>query len=694
MKRSQNTTWFLLLVLVVIVAFIGCDSNKGTTTSTPSASSTVTVSTSPSSIENGSTSVVEATVVSSSTGVPNQVVTFTVSPSNAGYFTPSVDTTDANGIAASVFTAITTGSATISCSVNGGSASGTAGMTVSDAPQAGSGNITINPSQSLLLANGADTSHLTISVRDANGQLAPDNTVVKFVAGEKFDDIDGNGYWTNGIDTIVYDANMNNSWDAIGYIKSTDSTVNGAVSVDFISGNEASTVYIKATVNSNGIVGNAELQMQLTPNAAINSIYLSSDSLNLAVKQTGGIETSTLHATCFDEFGNTVPEGLTIEFIITDGPGGGEHLGNTGAGPYVAVTNSQGVATAPISSGTVSGTIRIRATAPNAILSNATQVMVSAGPPAYIVIGAEDCNVPFWYTVAEENPIVAVVSDIYLNPVTDSTVVYFSTDEGTMKSHEARTGDLEGTVSTKWISGTNVPTADGVVLIIAETSGGTVADTSYFYNSSYATTITTSGMPASMVADGVEKATVVVNGSDVNGNPVDGGVEFNAEANYVSVGGSTFEDGCGVASARIKITSTTLKVDNSTPGGNDDGIGAVDNIQFWSGTAFTTVPLTLTTGTAYSGNSSITAVSSVAANEVVDISALIADRWGNPLGDHTLNMTASGGVVAGATQETDGYGEANGFTWTAPVTLGDYTITITDTDPRGGIILSAKITVE
>ena len=55
-------------------------------------------------------------------------------------------------------------------------------------------------------------------------------------------------------------------------------------------------------------------------------------------------------------------------------------------------------------------------------------------------------------------------------------------------------------------------------------------------------------------------------------------------------------------------------------------------------------------------------------------------------------MTASGGTVTGATQETDAYGEANGFTWTGNV--GDYTIVVTDTDPRGGIILTSPIKVE
>ena len=57
-------------------------------------------------------------------------------------------------------------------------------------------------------------------------------------------------------------------------------------------------------------------------------------------------------------------------------------------------------------------------------------------------------------------------------------------------------------------------------------------------------------------------------------------------------------------------------------------------------------------------------------------------------------MTASAGTVTGASQETNRYGEANGFVWTAPDFPEDITITIQDTDPRGGIFLTKKINLQ
>jgi hypothetical protein len=56
-------------------------------------------------------------------------------------------------------------------------------------------------------------------------------------------------------------------------------------------------------------------------------------------------------------------------------------------------------------------------------------------------------------------------------------------------------------------------------------------------------------------------------------------------------------------------------------------------------------------------------------------------------------MSATGGVVTGASQETNSYGEAYGFRWTAPAAAGTHTITITDTDPLGGIVLQVNVTV-
>lgn len=694
---TQKTlrVWAVGAVAVIALVMAGC-SSKNKVDTTP-AGTTINVTASPTSVVTGGTAVVEATVVSGSTPLADQVITFQANPSNAGYFTPAVDTTDATGAAATIYTATTSGAVTITASVSGSSLTDNVALSVSSTGGTGSGNVSITVTPSLLLANGTDTASVTVTVRDALGQPAADSTVVKIVAGEKFVDKDENGYWSAGIDSLVFDANANGTWDALGLVPSTSIVTGGLgkVTVKYISANDAFTVYVKATVNDKGVVGYGEATLQLTPNASVNSIYLSSDSLSLRVKGTGGIETGLLRAVGYDINGNRVPEGLTINFVILDGPGGGERLGSVGYGPYAAVTNSQGIASAPIHSGTVSGTVRVRAYI-DTVLSNATQVLVASGPPQHVVIGAEKCNVPYWDVVAGENNIVAVVSDLYLNPVIDSTVVYFTCDEGTMKAYEKRTQDHEGIAKTKWFSGSDDPAANGRVIIRAETAGGTVVDSSMFFNSFFADTITAFGMPASMTADGSSKTIVVVRAVDLNGNPVVGGTLFKSDASYLTVGAGTFEDGCYTSSARVSIQSKTLEYDGSRNlvTGNDDGIGGYDVVTFYTNSTARSYTVALLTGNAYAGKSILNGAANAAPGEVLNLSANIRDRWGNPLADHTLVLTASGGVVTGGTQESDSYGDAYGFRWTAPGVAADYNLTLTDTDPRGGITLALKVTVE
>ena len=687
------------MTCLCILALTGCDSKSKLNDAAPPAGTTIDVSVNPGSVSTNGTTVVEAVIESNGTPVANQEVAFTVTPANSGYFTPAIDTTDANGIVASVFTATTSGTASINAEVSGSNISNSAALSIADA-STGNSSITMTVTPSLMLANGADTAQVTIVVRDANSQPVADSTLVKITAGERFIDKDGNGYWSNGIDSLVFDANANNTWDAIGWIPSSAKTGsgNGSVTVNYIAGNDALTVYIKVTIDENGVTGSKEATLQLAPNTAVNSIFLDSDSLNLTVKQTGGMESAILSATCFDINGNAVPEGISVNFIITDGPGGGEHLGIVGYGPYGAVTNSQGVAACPIHSGTVSGTIRIRAYV-DTVLSNATQIMISAGPPAHLVIGSEVCNASYWDNIATTDDkyrvkISGVIADVYLNPVTDNTVVYFSTDEGTMKSHEEGTKSLEGRVNTWWYAGNNVTTADGIVMIYAETAGGTVADTGFFYNTHDIDTLIATGFPASIPADGKTEVIVWITGFDFNGNPVENETKFEADATYVTADGATLTDGCGIAQARVKITSGTLEADYSLTGANDNGIGATDVVMYWGGDGFSSYSLQLLTGNAYGANSTMDAPASVTAGTQANFSATVHDRFNNPLGDHTLNMTASAGVVVGASQETNTYGEAFGFKWTpALADTGDVVITISDTDPRGGIVLTKKVTV-
>ncbi len=82
------------------------------------------VSTPTSEVDKGATVVVEALVTDADGNpVSGRTVVFSVTPTSLGYFTPTTDTSDEDGIVASLFTAASAGSATLTATVGGNSLS-------------------------------------------------------------------------------------------------------------------------------------------------------------------------------------------------------------------------------------------------------------------------------------------------------------------------------------------------------------------------------------------------------------------------------------------------------------------------------------------------------------------------------------------------------------------------------------------
>jgi hypothetical protein len=702
---SQGALVFLASAILMSMMLSGCSTSNDQPESSQSLQvSNVTAS--PSSVEVGATTVIEAVVTDGTNPLPNRVVTFSV-PSEYGYCSPSTDTSDENGIVATVFTAIQSGTAVVTVRISE-AVYNSVSVSVTSSPQTGSGNVDIAAVPTLLLADGISTSSITVTVRGSEGEVAPDSTVIKLAAGEKFEDIDGNGYFTAGVDTVIYDAIPNGQWDPIGIIPSIAYVEggNGQAVVNYTAGSDAVTAYIRATVVDAGYEGYGETTLQLTPDASIASISLFCDRIQIAVAGSGGYETANLYATGYDGNGNRVPEGLQISFVITDGPGGGEHLGSVGYGPYVATTNGNGVAMCPISSGSVSGTVRIRAYA-DTVLSAATQIMVHAGPPADITVGAEVCNTPSFGIINERIEVVAVVSDIYHNPVPDSTAVYFTCDEGTIKAHEQKTVDNEGVAYTWWISGYDDPTADGIVEVIAETNGGQLADTGYFINSwvpAYIWFITdpASGFetfPTTINADGKTMRFFFLEVRDLNMNFVKEQTEIDLESDFLLVASGAVQDGCNASRVKTYMTSVVLEYDYSMNGVSDDGVGAIDNVTAnYANVVGTSMPCSLLTGPAYYSGCILDIPATVNYGTTVPITVIIKDRWGNPLGDHTVVVSvAGGGSITNGTQKTNLYGEATGFLFNAPASgpsaPTSVIVSAQDLDPRGNITLTMTVSL-
>jgi hypothetical protein len=717
MKPKDATRSVIVLALsfaLFAMVLIGCESSSDSESSGSLQISNLTVS--PSSITVGSTSIIEATVTNGGSPLSNRVVVFSVDPTY-GSCTPAEDTTDQDGVAATIFSSVQSGTVQITVHIKEAeNITRSVSIEVTSETQ-GSGNIDITALPATLLANGLDTCRVTVTVKDAAGSPAPDSTVVKLAAGERFDDIDGNGYFTSGVDSVIYDVIDNDVWDAVGTIPAAILTAGGGGQAEttFVSGVETGTFYIRATVTASGYSGYVEIPVELRPDAAIASIVIVSDSIHLAVKGTGGLETAILRAIGYDWSGNRVPEGMQISFIITDGPSpipgdplasdDDEHLGNlTGdsrRGPYVATTNAMGIASCPISSGMKSGTIRVRAYA-DTIMSTATLVMVHAGPPYRIVVASEECNVQYWGWVNQTVQVTSLVSDVYNNPCTDSTVVYFTCDEGVIKAHEARIQGENGLASTVWMSYGADTAADGWVVLYAETNGGDLIDSSAFINSWVPDTIWFVVFPGALYANGKANGFMYAEVRDLNGNYVLDCDKIKLESEFVSFTDRENGDGCFGSGVGANIQSAPLDMDysvNLSVNVDDDGIGAVDYVTArYSYLASATMPCTLLTGTAYRDNCELDFDNTTAEySSRVYFTASIKDRWANPLGNHTLVASATNDatIVGGGTKDTDEYGQAEYAVDMPANTTGhsQVTITVSDIDPRGGITLTQDITI-
>jgi hypothetical protein len=421
----------------------------------------------------------------------------------------------------------------------------------------------------------------------------------------------------------------------------------------------------------------------------IASIEFTSAKSSIQVKGTGGIESAVLVATGYDELGNKIGAGTQIIFRILNGPHGGENLEDKGYGPDTVYTGTSGQALVTLNSGTISGTVELRAES-GTIFSDVTRVTINAGPPAYLSLGAEPLNIRGWDVVNVTSDILAMVDDIYGNPVQNGTAVYFGTEEGMVDAYATTSGGLATSV---YHSGE--PRNDGLAHIYASTAGGTVSDTVLIIVSGPPDTTTFLTYPLSLLADGTSKGDVIVRVVDLNGNFVVGGTNVSMETDFGNCASGTTQDGIYTSIFETELVSQTLTRDYS-PVSPDDGIGAVSNLTAKADRSSATVQVDFLTGLAYYKNCQVDINGTVVYGGREPFTVLIKDRAGNPLGGHSLSATVSSGTISGSPSITNGYGESSGLFFNAPAdtTIKSATISVTDNDPRGGgMVLTKKVSL-
>lgn len=180
--------------------------------------------------------------------------------------------------------------------------------------------VSITPS--LMRADGLSAATIEVSVANAGGDPVA-GVVVVLAAGERFQDLNGDGVFTQYVDLLLADVNANSQWDPAGTTAGFVTTgEDGTASTSFQAGSIPGEFAVRATAGS--VSDEAAFTLEGLPE--IVQILLESEASEIQVDGTGGLESAELQATGLDQDGEPVPAGLAVEFEITQGPHGGESL--------------------------------------------------------------------------------------------------------------------------------------------------------------------------------------------------------------------------------------------------------------------------------------------------------------------------------------------------------------------------------
>jgi hypothetical protein len=683
--------WLIWGISLLSLVWMGC--SEKSTKDSGKVVSIKSITASSYSIQKGQTAWVDLVVADDADRpISGALVSFSVTPTTIGYCTPAADTTESDGSAATVFTSTNFGTATIQVNVEGVASTIVKIEVVTSGGTTKPLSIQINPTW--LPADGIAICTVSVTVSDTTGNLAKDNTVVRFIAGEKFEDNDEDGYFTEGIDELKYDINQDGRWNPIGFVPAFALTHDGEVTVNYVAGLQTGTAYIKVTSEPDGNFLQEDVSLLLVPTNNVAYIVLMPDQAKIQVQGTGGVEATKVRAVCYDENGNRAGEDFPVEFYIINGPGGGEALNGVAGDSITIMTNSSGEATVTLASGTKSGAVRMRAKV-GTVLSYSTLVTICAGPPTDISLGVTPCNIRGWDINCVKATICACLVDLYGNPVPDSTSVHFGTEEGQVSCCDKT---KQGCAYSTYLSGD--PRNDGQARIWAETWGenGMVADTCLLIVSGPPASVIFLRYPDSLLADGISKGDVLVEVLDLNNNYVLDQTPVTMKTGFGSVQSGVTSDGCYNSLYETELVSEVLAQDYSMLySDHDDGIGVINVLTAKSGFVGSSVNVTFLTGNTYSKNCEIGAEGTIPHGSTIPIVVIIRDRYGNPLGGHYVvadQAHTSGGTVTGS-DHTNAFGEATDFTFTATTDLAikSAVVSFCDDDDRGKVCIAIKISI-
>jgi adhesin/invasin len=259
-------------------------------------------------------------------------------------------------------------------------------------------------------------------------------------------------------------------------VTASSTTVDGLATAIFSAGTQSGVATVIATSGS----ASATISIRIESGPAGSLEFASADRTVIGVRGSALPQKATITFRARDVNGNPVADGTLVTFTLISGVGGGEKLEPTQVG------TTAGVASTVLTSGTVSGPVRVQASVTVGAItltSTSTNVSIAGGAPSGAHLGVAPAfrNIAGLVTQGIICPVAAIVGDRFGNPVPEGTAVSFATNGGVIGA-QGLTDEL-GNAFSQLKTGPRIPHVGslpdaaisdprtGMVTIIAVTQG-------------------------------------------------------------------------------------------------------------------------------------------------------------------------------------------------------------------------------
>jgi adhesin/invasin len=506
-----------------------------------------------------------------------------------------------NGTYTATFSSLVTGSATVEARLDDVLITDNAAVTVTPGDPSGSAStIALDPT-GITASAGGSTSTITVTARDANGNVIPGATVVISATGT------GNTLTPAGTTTDV-DGEVTATFSStVAEAKTISARINDAVDI---------TPTATLTVGVGAVDADAS---ELTVSDA--SIVASS-----------GSATSTITATIRDANSNPI-SGVTVSFLANGA--------TTDLSAASAQTDGAGVASVTFSS-TASGVRTITASANAVTLTDAPTITVT--PAAFSAANSSVGVSPSSIVAGTGSSTITVtVRDIFNNAISGANVALAATGNENTVTQPAAVTDAAGVATGSLSSteaGVKTVSATADLSDITQTQDVTVTAGDVSVSVS---TLTVSA-PSIEASSGGNTSTITATILDANGNPIEGAtVDFLVDAATTGLSAaSAVTNGAGIAQVAYSSTGTGLRTVTASVGAAQlDDAPTIE---------VTPAAPSLTTSLITASDESITS------DETSTITVQLRDEFGNDLTTSagTVTLLASPGGALVVTPVGDG----------------------------------------